>query len=101
MARKPDGLHPEDIKTRLRKKFGTLAAFAKLHRRSPNTVSNAISQPGYSAPLEKLIACELGMQPESIWPERYHVDGTPVSFRADRTPTALNCSAHRQNEVAA
>ncbi|MFT9018005.1 helix-turn-helix domain-containing protein [Acetobacter malorum] len=101
MARKPDGLHPEDIKSRIRKKFGSMAEFARRNKRNPNTISNAIFTPGYSTRIERMIAEELGMTPQSIWPDRYHMDGTSVSFRDDRTPTALTGSAHRQNEVAA
>lgn len=101
MAQKPRGVHPEDIKACICKKYGTLSAFAVMHGRNPNTVSNAIRQPGYSRPLEKLIAEEMGMKPYDIWPDWYHSDGTPAPYRNGRTSTVLPRRTHRQNGVAA
>nr|WP_298796064.1 helix-turn-helix domain-containing protein [uncultured Acetobacter sp.] len=101
MARKPLGMHVEDIKSSLRKKWGSLSALSRHLGRNPNAVTQALGTPGYSVPLEQAIADELGREPRDIWPDRYHMDGTPVSFRAERTPTALTGGAHRQDEVAA
>lgn len=101
MARKPCGWHPERIKMELRKRFGTLRAFAKLHGYSAAAISNAISVAGYSVPLQEIIAEATGETASALWPDRYHDDGSPVSFRADRTPTVLNFQTHRQNGVAA
>lgn len=101
MARKPLGMHVEDIKASLRKKWGSLSALSRHLGRNSNAVTQVLATPGYSVPLEREIAKQIGREPYDVWPDRYHVDGTPVSFRADRTPTALPCAAHRQNEVAA
>ncbi|MBL7232088.1 helix-turn-helix domain-containing protein [Komagataeibacter oboediens] len=101
MAQKPQGLHPEDIKSRIRKKFGTLSALGVHLKRSPNTISNAIYQPGYSVPLERQIADAIGMEPYEVFPDRFHNDGSPVRVRADRTPTCPLPDAHRQNGAAA
>ncbi|WP_086644999.1 helix-turn-helix domain-containing protein [Acetobacter sp. DsW_063] len=101
MAQKPKGMHPEDIKSALRIRYGSLKAFAIKIGRAEGTVGNAIGRPGYSVPIEREIAKALAMAPEKIWPERYHSDGSPVSMTVDRTPTALRTAAHRQNEVAA
>jgi Ner family transcriptional regulator len=101
MARKPLGMHVEDVKASLRKKWGSLSALSRHLGRNSNAITQALAQPGYSVPLEREIAKQIGREPHEVWPDRFHTDGTPVSFRADRTPTAMPCSTHRQNEVAA
>lgn len=101
MAQKPMGMHPEDIKAALRKMFGSLAAFSIMIGRDSRAVSKTIATPGYSVPIEREIAKALKVAVKAIWPDRYHADGTPVSFVVSRIPTALPCRAHRQNEVAA
>ncbi|GBQ25032.1 putative transcriptional regulator [Gluconacetobacter sacchari DSM 12717] len=101
MAQKPRGLHPEEIKARLRILYGSLAAFSVLIGRGVAAVSKVIATPGYSVPIEREIAKALGMKPEEVWPDRYHEDGTPVSFTVDRTPTALPRADQRAKAVAA
>lgn len=101
MARKPVGMHVEDIRAALRKKFGTMAALSRHLGRHPNTVSTVISQPGHSITMEREIAKELGRDPYEIWPDRYHPDGTPLSTRAARIATAHLGADQRANEVAA
>ncbi|MDE7547243.1 helix-turn-helix domain-containing protein [Acetobacter fabarum] len=101
MAQKPMGMHPEDIKAALRKMFGSLAAFSVMIGRDSRAVSKTIATPGYSVPIEREIAKALKVAVKAIWPDRYHSDGTPVSFVVSRIPTALRGGAHRQNEVAA
>ena len=106
MARKPRethrGMHPEDIRAFLRKKFGTIAAYSRQIGRTGNAVSNTIAQPGYSVPIEGLIAEELGKTPYDTWgDERYLEDGTPVSIRAPRGSATAIAADHRRKEVAA
>lgn len=101
MAQKPIGMHPEDIKAFICKKWGTLAAFSVAKGRAPATASNAIRQPPYSHPMAQLIAEEMGKTPYDVWPDFYHPDGTPVPCRLGRTPTPQSRAAHRQNGVAA
>ncbi|MFT9091542.1 MAG: helix-turn-helix domain-containing protein [Gluconacetobacter sp.] len=101
MARKPIGMHVEDIKAALRKKFGTLAALSRHLGVHPNTVSITINQPGHSVPMERKICDILGHDPHEVWPDRFHPDGSPVRTRVDRTPTALRGEEHRANGVAA
>ena len=33
---------------------------------------------------ERIIAAHLGVLPQTIWPSRYHLDGTPKSGRGER-----------------
>jgi len=105
MARKPrdlhPGMHPEDIAAELRKKWGTLTAFARHIGRTANAVSNAIRQPGYSVPIEGAIAKELNKLAHDVWPDRYDYDGSPVSFRATRISNASEMSVLRRNGAAA
>ena len=34
--------------------------------------------------MERIVADALGVQPQEIWPSRYHADGTPKSGRGER-----------------
>ncbi|MCW4589395.1 helix-turn-helix domain-containing protein [Gluconacetobacter entanii] len=102
MAQKPSGMHVEDIKAPLRKKYGSLAALSRHLGKNPNLVSTTISQPGHSVLMEREIAAILGKRPYEVWgPGRFHVDGSPVRTRVDRTPTCPLPDAHRQNGAAA
>ncbi len=101
MARKPSGMHVEDIKASLRKKWGSLAALSRHLGRNPNAVTQTLATPGYSVPIEIAIANELERNPHEVWPDRFHLDGSPVSVRVDRTPTALRGADQRANGVAA
>jgi len=101
MARKPSGMHAEDIKADLRKKWGSLSALSRHFGKNPNIVTQVISTPGYSVPMEIAIAAELGIPPHEVWPDRFHSDGTPIPMRVDRTPTRSAAQMQRANGVAA
>lgn len=102
MAQKPSGMHVEDIKAALRKKYGSLAALSRYMGKNPNLVSTTISQPGHSVLMEREIATILGKTPYEVWGrDRFHADGSPVRTRVDRTPTCSLVDAHRQNGAAA
>ncbi|NHO33292.1 helix-turn-helix domain-containing protein [Acetobacter fallax] len=101
MAQKPQGMHPEDIKAALRKRFGSMAAFSVLIGRDERAVSKTISASGYSAPVEKEIAKVLCKEPRLIWPDRYHANGTPVSQSLGRIVTVRRDDGLRANGVAA
>lgn len=87
MARKPCGMHPEDIKAEIRKRYGSLSSVSEQIGMGKNAISNIISRPDYSIAGEKKVAELLELDPYEVWPDRYHADGTPVSRVADRTPT--------------
>lgn len=101
MARKPCGMHVEDIKSEIRKRFGSLSGVSKQIGLARNGISNILSQPGYSITGEQKVAKLLGREPYEIWPDRYHADGTPVSRVVDRQPTSTVPADLRQNGVAA
>lgn len=99
MAHKPSGMHVEDIKSEIRKRFGTLASVSEQLGMARNGITNIISQPGYSISGERKVAKLLGRKPYEIWPDRYHADGTPVSRVVDRqwsrqAPRLNHCSRH-------
>lgn len=76
MARKPSGMHVEDIKAAIRKKWVTLAALSRHLGKNANAVTQTLATPGYSVPTELAIAKELGREPQEIWPDRFEHDGT-------------------------
>jgi len=94
-------MHPEDIRSAVRKKYGSMAKLSRALNLNDNAVSNAICQPGYSVPLERRIAEAIGLTVQQVWPDRYHADGSPVSLRADRTSTRSADADLRRNGVAA
>jgi Ner family transcriptional regulator len=76
-------LHPENIKAELRKQYGSLDAFGKIHRLSGQSISQAITT-GCSIRVEMLIAKALRMHPHVIWPSRWTGDGKPYFRRGDK-----------------
>ena len=75
--------HRADIIAAIRKTGTTLQQMAfDLGYKSGGTIRNALN---YPAPkYERLIADQLGVTPQAIWPSRYHEDGTPRSGRGER-----------------
>ena len=84
MTQKCTDWHPEDVRAEIRKRFGTMAALGRLLGVSKTAVPNTINQPGYSVKMEARLAEVLGKKAPEIWPSRYHRDGSPISFRAER-----------------
>lgn len=74
-------MHPEDIKAEIRKRGATLASVADSAGVSTQAISTALATRS-SARLETLIAQFLGISPHSVWPSRYHVNGTRIRLRA-------------------
>ncbi|MEE3650128.1 MULTISPECIES: helix-turn-helix domain-containing protein [unclassified Brenneria] len=71
MQLKEKGLdwYPADIIAGLRKKGTTLAAVSRQAGLASSTLANALTRHWPKG--EKLIAEELGVTPEQIWPSRY------------------------------
>ncbi|EPC6977538.1 helix-turn-helix transcriptional regulator [Salmonella enterica] len=61
--------HPADIIAGLRKKGTSLAAVSRKAGLSSSTLANALTRHWPKG--ERLIAEELGVTPEQIWPSRY------------------------------
>lgn len=84
MAKKPapQDWHRADIVAAFRKRNTTLAR----HSRQLGYTSTWLAQAtGRAYPrAERAIAEFLGVSPQTIWPSRYHADGTPRSGRGER-----------------
>jgi Ner family transcriptional regulator len=65
--------HREDIKAAVRKSGTTLVALALRHGFTETTVRKALDRP--SSRSEAIIARQLGVTPQTIWPSRYESDG--------------------------
>lgn len=101
MARKPKGLHPEEIVAHFRMQHGSLRAYAKTIGRSNHAVSNAIRQQGYSVPLQRQIAADMGLTAHEVWPDWFLLDGTALSVRNNRVSIGDSPADLRRNGVAA
>lgn len=72
-----NGLHPEEIKAKLRIAFGSLARFERQHRLPANSVAAALRRPHRRA--EKTIIKVLGISGRQLWPSRYDKSGQRLS----------------------
>lgn len=74
--------HKADIVAALWKSGTSLQRLARLHGYATNSAHPALHRPWPK--FERLIAEALGLQPQAIWPSRYHLDGSPRSGRGER-----------------
>lgn len=81
MAKPAPGIHREDLKAMLRKRYGSLAALSRLWGYSRLGIPNVLGNPYYSVPLERRIAQALGLHPHEIWPDRFSADGEALPRR--------------------
>ena len=93
--------HVEDIKSELRKRYGSLSALSRLWGMNPRAISGALSKPGTSRILEQRIAAAIEQPLHVIWPDRWASDGSPISFRVDRSPSRTKADALRAKARAA
>ncbi|MDO8931840.1 MAG: helix-turn-helix transcriptional regulator, partial [Rhodocyclaceae bacterium] len=88
MAKKPAAKdwHNADIVASLHKAGHSLSGLARSHGyTSSSALAQALQHPYPKA--ERLIAEAInndGVTPATIWPSRYHADGTPKSGRGER-----------------
>jgi Ner family transcriptional regulator len=68
--------HREDVKAAVRKSGTTLVALALTNGFTETTVRKALDRPSPRA--EAIIARQLGVTPQTIWPSRYDSAGNPV-----------------------
>jgi Ner family transcriptional regulator len=61
--------HPADVLAALKKRGKTLSGISQLHGYHPTAAGKALKKPWPA--LEALIAAELDLMPEDIWPSRY------------------------------
>ena len=74
---KPDAdWHPADVLAALKKRGRTLAGLSVAHAYHPTAAGKALKHPWPA--LEAIIAKEIGITPQEIWPSRYDTTGTPL-----------------------
>jgi len=75
----PQDWHRADIKAALEKRGTSLDRLSRQHKfyRGAASLTLVIQWPR----MERIIADTLGMQPQQIWPSRYHEDGSPKGPR--------------------
>jgi Ner family transcriptional regulator len=69
--------HPADVLAALKKRGHTLAGLSVAHGYHPTAGGKALKRPWPA--LEALIAREIGIAPQDIWPSRYDENGAPLS----------------------
>lgn len=74
--------HKADIVAAVRKAGSSLSALSRMHGYTPTIIGHALHCP--CPKYERLIAEFLNITPQTIWPSRYHEDGTSKSARGER-----------------
>lgn len=77
--------HREEVKAEIRKRCGSLGAFALEHELDESAIGIALSRPWPR--VERLIARLLRVRPQEIWPDRYTRDGRSRRRPPGRPPT--------------
>lgn len=72
----PSDWHPADIVAALKKRGLTLSGLSIAHGYHPTAIGKALKRPWPA--VEAIIARELGVQPQQIWPSRYTPTGDPI-----------------------
>lgn len=67
--------HPADVLAALKKRGLSLAGLSIAHGYHPTAAGKALKRPWPA--LEAIIARELGLAPQRIWPSRYDAEGQP------------------------
>jgi len=67
--------HPADVLAALKKRGQTLAGLSVAHGYHPTAAGKALKRRWPA--LEALIAREIGVSPQTIWPSRYDASGAP------------------------
>lgn len=87
---KPQDWHRADIKAALEKNGHTLLQLSKANNYAASIVGRALVQ-AYPA-CETIIAKAIGVTPQTIWPSRYNLDGTPKRLRTYPTTLSQKCT---------
>lgn len=74
--------HPALVGAHLKMRGTSTEQLSRRNGLHPKSLSLALHRPWPKA--ERIIAKALGVEPQSIWPSRYHSDGTPKSGRGER-----------------
>ncbi|WP_431281623.1 helix-turn-helix domain-containing protein [Humitalea sp. 24SJ18S-53] len=96
------GLHKEEIKAALVKRFGPITALSRAWGWDPTAISVALTGTKLRAPVAKRIADALGETPHTLWPDRWNPDGSPRTRRViNREIATSGVPAHPEKKKAA
>lgn len=87
---KPQDWHPADVKAALEKLGCTLRQLSIEHGYAGGIVQKALTHAYPSC--ETIIADALGVTPQTIWPSRYNMDGTPKRLRKFANTVRRKCT---------
>ncbi|MDF0377654.1 helix-turn-helix transcriptional regulator [Methylophilus sp. YYY-1] len=84
MPKKPasSDWHPADVIAAFKKRGTSITRVARELGMCDSYLRQALVRPYPKA--ERVLAEQLGVTPQSIWPSRYHANGTPKSGRGER-----------------
>jgi Ner family transcriptional regulator len=68
--------HPADVLATLKKRGLTLAGLSVAHGYHPTAAGKALRRPWPA--MEAIIAAELGLPAQQLWPSRYDAAGDPL-----------------------
>lgn len=74
--------HSADVVAAVHKSGTSLQRISRQHGYCPQVIGQALYKP--YPKYERIIAEHLGLTPQTIWPSRYHLDGSPKSGRGER-----------------
>lgn len=92
-----EDMHPEDVRAAIRKTGVTLTSLAESAGYSESAVRRTLRVPWPA--IERIIAKQIGCQPNDIWPSRYHPDGSPRSRASKPKHRRALRRRHRQIEA--
>lgn len=90
--------HKADIIAAVRKTGTSLRRMSRKLGLAHTAIGNALHQP--YPKYERIIAQQINVMPQVIWPSRYHEDGTPKSGRGERgigRHSKFNAAAENSN----
>lgn len=101
MPKKPasQDWHRADVIAAFKKRGTSITRVARELGMNDSYLMQALNKPYPKA--ERLLAQYLGLTPQTIWPTRYHPDGTPKSGRGERGlgRHPSNLKTHKQNST--
>ena len=100
MTQPASGMHAEDIKAAIRKRYGSLGALAARWEMHETIISRVLRDPLASIRTEQRIAEALNTTPRRLWPNRWSADGSPLPY-SDRGQATTKTGFHRRQKACA
>jgi Ner family transcriptional regulator len=80
----PSDWHPADVLAALKKRGLSLAGLSMAHGYHPTAAGKALRRPWPA--MEAIIAAELGVPPQRLWPSRYDAGGRTLPRKPQSPP---------------